>query len=67
MGAFNFIWDLHQSDQIDKLEERIEKLEEQNQILYEWVQYFRQQIGNTNGTIQSDDSGRTQPLPTPDP
>jgi uncharacterized protein (UPF0335 family) len=42
MGAFDFTWNAIQSGQIRELEERIEKLEEQNQILYEWVQYFRQ-------------------------
>jgi uncharacterized protein (UPF0335 family) len=41
MGAFDFTWNAIQSGQIRELEERIEKLEEQNQILYEWVQYFR--------------------------
>ena len=41
MGALDFMWNAHQSGQIDELEERIKKLEEQNQILYEWVQYFR--------------------------
>ena len=44
MGALDFWWNAHQSGQIDRLEERIEKLEEQNQILYEWVQYFKQQL-----------------------
>ncbi len=44
MGAWDFIWNAHQSDQIDELEERIKKLEEQNQILYEWVQYFKQHL-----------------------
>jgi hypothetical protein len=41
MGALDFWWNAAQSRQIDELEERIVKLEEQNQILYEWVQYFR--------------------------
>jgi hypothetical protein len=41
MGAFDFMWNAAQSGQISELEERIEKLEEQTQILYEWVQYFR--------------------------
>lgn len=41
MSGFDFMWDAIQAGQIRKLEERIEKLEEQNQILYEWVQYFR--------------------------
>ncbi len=44
MGVWNFIVDAHQSGQIDDLEKRIEKLEEQNQILYEWVQYFKQHL-----------------------
>lgn len=44
MSAFNFMWDLAQSGQIAELEERVEKLEEQNQILYEWVLYFKQRL-----------------------
>ncbi len=44
MGALNFIWDLDQDSRINKLEERIEKLEEQNQILYEWILYFKQKL-----------------------
>ena len=42
MGAYDFMWNAIQSGQIRDLVERIEKLEEQNKILYEWVQYFRQ-------------------------
>lgn len=45
MGALDFVWNAHQSGQIDELEERIKKLEEQNEILYEWVQYFKEQLG----------------------
>ena len=44
MGAYNFMINAFQSSKICELEERIEKLEEQNQILYEWVQYFKQQL-----------------------
>jgi hypothetical protein len=44
MGMYDFWWNAAQSRQIDELEERIEKLEEQNKILYEWVQYFKQQL-----------------------
>jgi len=44
MGALDFVWNAHQSGQIDELNKRIEKLEEQNQILYEWVQYFKQKL-----------------------
>jgi len=44
MGALDFVWNAHQSGQIDEIEKRIEKLEEQNKILYEWVQYFKQQL-----------------------
>lgn len=44
MGAYEFIWNAAQSGQISDLEDRVKKLEEQNQILYEWVQYFRQQL-----------------------
>jgi len=41
MGGFDFTWNAIQAGQIDELEERIKKLEEQNEILYEWIQYFR--------------------------
>jgi len=41
MGALDFVWNAAQSGQIAELEERIEKLEEQNEILYEWIQYFK--------------------------
>jgi uncharacterized protein (UPF0335 family) len=44
MGAYDFMWNSIQSGQIQDLVERIEKLEEQNKILYEWVQYFKTQI-----------------------
>lgn len=45
MGAFDFIWNAAQESKINELEERIVKLEEQNQIMYEWIQYFKQQLG----------------------
>jgi len=48
VGLYDFWWNTVQAGQIGELEERIEKLEEQNQILYEWVQYFRQKIGTDN-------------------
>ena len=41
MGLYDFWWNASQSSQIHNLEERVEKLEEQNKILYEWVQYFK--------------------------
>lgn len=44
MGAYDFMMNAIQSGQIRELVERVEKLEEQNQILYEWVQYFKQQL-----------------------
>lgn len=49
MGAFDFWWNAHQSVQLDELEERIKKLEEQNQILYEWVQYFKNNMELKDG------------------
>lgn len=52
MGALDFWWNASQSRQIDELEERIEKLEEQNQILYEWVQYFKTKIGEQHDPPQ---------------
>ena len=44
MGALDFVWNAHQAGQIEELEERVKKLEEQNQILYEWVQYFKREL-----------------------
>lgn len=44
MGAFDLMWNAAQESRISELEERIEKLEEQNKILYEWVQYFKEQL-----------------------
>jgi hypothetical protein len=48
MGAFDFMWNASQESKIIELEHRIEKLEEQNQILYEWVQYFKKELGVKN-------------------
>lgn len=53
MGGFDFTWNAIQSGQIRELEERIEKLEEQNQILYEWVQYFKQQLEKKDVQVDS--------------
>jgi nitrogen fixation-related uncharacterized protein len=46
MGLYDFWWNSVQSGQISELEERIKALEEQNKILYDWVQYFKQQLEN---------------------
>jgi len=48
MSAYDFMWNSIQEEQIYDLEKRIEKLEEQNRILYEWVQYFKQQLKEPN-------------------
>ena len=44
MGAYDFMWNAAQAGQIADLQERVEKLEKQNEILYEWVQYFKQKL-----------------------
>ena len=49
MGAYDFMWNAAQSGQIRDLEERVEKLEKQNEILYEWVQYFKAQLAENSG------------------
>lgn len=41
MGVYDLILHASQSERIGEIEERIKKLEEQNEILYEWVQYFK--------------------------
>jgi len=41
VSAIGFLWDISQESKISELEDRVKKLEEQNEILYEWVQYFR--------------------------
>jgi len=48
MGLWNFVVDMSQEGRINELQERVEKLEEQNQILYEWVQYFRKKEDEQN-------------------
>jgi uncharacterized protein (UPF0335 family) len=48
MGAYDYMMNAIQSGQIRELVERVEKLEEQNAILYEWVQYFKQQLETKN-------------------
>lgn len=45
MGALDFVWNAAQESKISELEERIEQLEEQNEILYDWVLYFKQHLG----------------------
>lgn len=49
MSAFDFMWNAAQESKISELEDRIQQLEKQNQILYEWVTYFKQQLGNSYG------------------
>jgi hypothetical protein len=44
MSALDFVWNAAQESKISELEERIEKLEEQNKILYEWVKYFKKEL-----------------------
>jgi hypothetical protein len=48
MGLYDFWVNTVQSGQIDNLEKRIEQLEEQNQILYEWVEYFKHRLKITD-------------------
>ncbi len=48
MSAFNFIWDLHQSDQIESVEKRVEDLEKKVEILKEWGDYLQKQLEKKN-------------------
>lgn len=48
MGAFNFVWDLHQSGQISDMEQRVEDLEKKVEILKEWVDYLQKQLEEKN-------------------
>lgn len=40
MGALDYMWNAHQSGQIDELEEKIEKLEKRIEILEGWIRYL---------------------------
>ena len=44
MSVLEFMVDMSQEERIIALTKRVEQLEEQNRILYEWVQYFKQHI-----------------------
>ena len=46
MGLYDFWWNTVQEGKLQDLEDRIKVLEEQNKILYDWVQYFKQQLEN---------------------
>lgn len=46
MGLYDFWWNTVQEGKLQELEDRIKALEEQNKILYDWVQYFKQQLEN---------------------
>lgn len=53
MGAFNFVWDLHQSGQIHDMDKRVEDLEKKVEILKEWVDYLQKQLEEKNVTKNS--------------
>ncbi len=44
MGAFDFVWNAHQSGQLDDLEKEIETLQKQVLILKEWVDYLNNEL-----------------------
>lgn len=48
MGALDFIWNAHQSDQIEEMEKRIEELEKKVDVLKEWVDYLEAERKKTN-------------------
>jgi chaperonin cofactor prefoldin len=48
MSAFNFVWDLAQSGQIESVEKRVEDLEKKVEILKEWVDYLQKQLEEKN-------------------
>ena len=59
MGAYDFMWNAAQAGQIYDLQERVKKLEEQNEILYEWIQYFKQQLEVKNANSAGTDGNGT--------
>lgn len=44
MSMFNFVWDLHQSGQIEEMEKRIEDLERDLKIAREWIEYLNNEL-----------------------
>ncbi len=44
MGAYDFVWNAHQSGQIDDLKEEIKTLQKQVLILKEWVDYLNKEL-----------------------
>lgn len=40
MGAFNFIWDLHQSGQLEELREEVDQLKQRVVVLEEWIRHL---------------------------
>jgi len=44
MSLFEFVWDADQESQISDLKKRVEELERQNKLLYEWVLFFAKRM-----------------------
>jgi uncharacterized protein YbaA (DUF1428 family) len=59
MGLYDFWWNTVQEGKIQELEDRIKALEEQNKILYDWVQYFKQQLEDKNESFSAQRNQRT--------
>lgn len=44
MGALDFTWNMHQSGQIDKLDEKVEALEKDMETARAWIEYLTKRI-----------------------
>lgn len=53
MNFFDFMWDSSQDSKIAELEKRIETLEQENKILWQWVNYFKTIEENRNDSTSS--------------
>lgn len=44
MGAFDYVWNVSQSGQIQDLQDKVEELEKKTKMLKEWIDYLHNEI-----------------------
>lgn len=42
MSALSFVWDMHQSGQIDELDERLKRVESDSEYIKQWINYLNE-------------------------